>query len=105
ATQVGAGQGRAEIPRRRGTQGDRQGAGLLRARGLSAFPANGMTAGGRSLRWRTERVRVGDLDLRIGRRGSGPPLLLLTGIGANIEMWQPFGRLLRGREVIALDAP
>jgi poly(3-hydroxyoctanoate) depolymerase len=64
-----------------------------------------MTAGGRSLRWRTERVRAGGLDLRVGRRGSGPPLLLLTGIGANIEMWQPFGRLLRGREVIALDAP
>jgi poly(3-hydroxyalkanoate) depolymerase len=64
-----------------------------------------MTAGGRSLRWRTERVRAGGLDLRVGRRGSGPPLLLLTGIGANIEMWQPFGRLMRGREVIALDAP
>ena len=64
-----------------------------------------MTAGGRSLRWRTERVRADGLDLRVGRRGSGPPLLLLTGIGANIEMWQPFQRLVRGREVIAVDAP
>jgi poly(3-hydroxyalkanoate) depolymerase len=64
-----------------------------------------MTASGRSLRWRTERVRAGGLDLRVGRRGSGPPLLLLTGLGANIEMWQPFQRLLRGREVIAVDAP
>jgi poly(3-hydroxyoctanoate) depolymerase len=31
--------------------------------------------------------------------------LLLTGIGANIEMWGPFVRHLHGREIIALDAP
>jgi poly(3-hydroxyoctanoate) depolymerase len=49
---------------------------------------------------------VDGLDLRVTRRGSGsPPLLLLTGIGANIEMWGPFERLVRGRELIALDAP
>jgi poly(3-hydroxyoctanoate) depolymerase len=49
---------------------------------------------------------VDGLDLRITRRGSGsPPLLLLTGIGANVEMWRPFERLVAGRELIALDAP
>ena len=36
---------------------------------------------------------------------AGRPLLLLTGIGANLDMWRPFERLLRGREVIAVDAP
>lgn len=46
------------------------------------------------------------LKLRVTRRGSGsPPLLLLTGIGANVEMWRPFERLVRGRELIALEAP
>jgi poly(3-hydroxyoctanoate) depolymerase len=54
---------------------------------------------------RTERVRAAGLRLRVTRRGSGPPLLLLTGIGANIEMWRPFERLVRDREVIAVDAP
>ena len=59
----------------------------------------------RPARWRTERVRAAGLRLRVARRGSGPALLLLTGIGANIEMWRPFERLVRGREVIAVDAP
>ncbi len=58
-------------------------------------------------RWRTKRVRAAGLNLRVARRGSGPhpPLVLLTGIGANLDMWRPFERLVRGREVIALDAP
>src|SRR5271165_5233671 len=59
----------------------------------------------RSARWRTERVRAAGINLRVARRGSGPALLLLTGIGANLEMWRPFERLVRDREVIALDAP
>lgn len=60
-------------------------------------------------RTNTQRARVvhaAGLGLRVTRRGSGsPPLLLLTGIGANIEMWGRFEKLVRGREVIALDAP
>src|SRR5271166_3004692 len=56
-------------------------------------------------RWRTKRVRAAGINLRVARRGSGRPLLLLTGIGANLDMWRPFERLVRGREVIALDAP
>jgi poly(3-hydroxyoctanoate) depolymerase len=55
--------------------------------------------------WRTQRVRAAGLELRVARRGSGAPLLLLTGIGANIEMWGPFARLVRGLELIAVDAP
>lgn len=64
-----------------------------------------MTAADPLAGWRTERVRAEGIDLRVARRGTGAPLLLLTGIGANIEMWRPFARHLRGREVIALDAP
>ncbi len=56
-------------------------------------------------RWRTTSVSAGGLDLNVARSGSGPPLLLLTGIGANVEMWRPFERLVQGREVIAVDAP
>jgi len=56
-------------------------------------------------RWRRTSVHAGGLDLNVARSGSGPPLLLLTGIGANIEMWRPFERLVRGHEVIAVDAP
>ena len=32
-------------------------------------------------------------------------LLLVTGIGANLDMWQPFVGLIRDREVIAFDPP
>jgi poly(3-hydroxyalkanoate) depolymerase len=56
-------------------------------------------------RWRTQRVRVAGINLRVARRGAGRPLLLLTGIGANLDMWAPFERLVRDREVIAVDAP
>jgi poly(3-hydroxyoctanoate) depolymerase len=56
-------------------------------------------------RWRTKTVRAGGISLRVARRGRGRPLLLLTGIGANLDMWRPFERLVRRHEVIALDAP
>jgi poly(3-hydroxyoctanoate) depolymerase len=52
-----------------------------------------------------EFVSVGDLRLRVARRGSGPPLLLINGIGAPIEMWEPLARRLDGREVITFDLP
>lgn len=37
--------------------------------------------------------------------GSGPPLLLVMGLGGNIEMWQPLVDELPGFETIAFDAP
>jgi poly(3-hydroxyalkanoate) depolymerase len=56
--------------------------------------------------WAPYKVRVGDHEIRVARRGSGgTPLLLLSGIGAHIDMWRPLERLLHGREVIAFDAP
>ena len=40
------------------------------------------------------------------RRGSGPPLVLIHGIGSHWQMWQPvLDRLTREREVVALDLP
>jgi poly(3-hydroxyoctanoate) depolymerase len=44
-------------------------------------------------------------SLRIARCGEGPPLLLINGLGANLEMWGPLVRRLPGRELIALDLP
>ena len=32
-------------------------------------------------------------------------MLLITGIGANLDMWAPLERLLPGRELVAFDAP
>lgn len=57
------------------------------------------------MNWDSTFVHAGGLRLRVGRHGAGPPLLLLTGIGAHMDMWAPFARLLEGRELIAFDAP
>lgn len=56
------------------------------------------------------RIRFVDVDevrLRASVRGEGPPLLLITGIGASLELARPFERALvaRGVQVIAFDAP
>ena len=50
-------------------------------------------------------VRLGSQVLRVGTVGTGPPLLLLNGIGANLDMWQALVRRLHGRHVIAFDFP
>ena len=40
------------------------------------------------------------------RRGSGPPLALIHGIGSQWQMWEPvLDRVAREREVVALDLP
>jgi pimeloyl-ACP methyl ester carboxylesterase len=45
------------------------------------------------------------LRLRVSVEGAGPPLLLINGLGANIELWQPLRSLLPERQTIAFDAP
>jgi poly(3-hydroxyalkanoate) depolymerase len=56
------------------------------------------------------RIRLVDVDgirIRVAIRGEGRPLLLVMGIGGNIEMWQPFERALDGSgiQTITFDAP
>ena len=55
-------------------------------------------------------VRFVDADgarLRTSVRGSGPPLLLITGLGASLDLGVPFEREVaaRGLQVISFDAP
>jgi len=46
------------------------------------------------------------MDLAFDRRGSGPPLLLIHGIGSRRGVWDPVVPMLeRERDVIALDLP
>ncbi len=50
-----------------------------------------------------------DIDgqlLRVGiKHGAGPPLLVFNGIGANLELLQPFTHALDGVETIVFDVP
>jgi poly(3-hydroxyoctanoate) depolymerase len=55
-------------------------------------------------------VRFVDVDgvrLRTSVRGCGPPLLLVTGLGASLDLAEPFERELtaRGVQTVAFDAP
>jgi poly(3-hydroxyoctanoate) depolymerase len=50
-------------------------------------------------------VDVGVHRLRVAITGGGPPLLLLMGLGGNLEMWQPLRDALPGREIITFDNP
>jgi len=51
-------------------------------------------------------VRVDGHLVRVSVRGEGRPLLLIMGLGGNIEMWDPLERALneRGIQTIAYDA-
>jgi poly(3-hydroxyalkanoate) depolymerase len=55
--------------------------------------------------WTYTGVTADGLRLRVGRHGAGRPLLLVTGIGAHLDMWTPFARLVGDRELIAFDPP
>jgi pimeloyl-ACP methyl ester carboxylesterase len=48
--------------------------------------------------WRGHRVHVKDT-------GTGDPLLLVTGVGGNTDMWTPFAGELTTRRIISFDAP
>lgn len=50
-------------------------------------------------------VRVGSLRLRISRQGTGPPLLLIGGLGNNLGVWDNLVRELPDFSTIAVDAP
>jgi len=56
----------------------------------------------------TKTIGIGDQLLRVGvHRGSArlPPLLVFNGIGANLELIEPFATALEDIEVIAFDVP
>lgn len=48
--------------------------------------------------WRGHRVHVRET-------GKGEPLLLVTGVGGNTDMWAPFAEQFGTRRVITFDAP
>jgi len=50
-------------------------------------------------------IDVGCHRLRVEVTGSGPPLLLVMGLGGNIEMWQPLRDALPDRQIITFDTP
>lgn len=52
-------------------------------------------------------VRVGGLQLNTRRRGgeSGPPLVLIHGLGGSLDSWAPLLDNLPGRDVIMIDTP
>ena len=55
-------------------------------------------------------IRFVDVDgvrLRTSVRGTGAPLLIITGLGASLELAEPFERemVARGAQVISFDAP
>jgi pimeloyl-ACP methyl ester carboxylesterase len=54
----------------------------------------------------TTDLHVGGLGVRVATQdGDGIPLLLITGIGAHVGMWEPFARRMRGHRLVAFDAP
>jgi poly(3-hydroxyalkanoate) depolymerase len=52
-------------------------------------------------------VEVDGVRLRVSVRGEGPPVLLITGLGASLDLGAPFERALcaRGFQVVSFDAP
>ena len=53
----------------------------------------------------TSFVRIGPTRVRVRTSGAGPPLLLLMGIGGNLDMWDPLLPHLPARELVMFDFP
>jgi pimeloyl-ACP methyl ester carboxylesterase len=54
---------------------------------------------------RTFFAHVGPTRVRVRTVGDGPALLLLMGIGGNLDMWDPLAQRLPGRRLIMFDFP
>jgi pimeloyl-ACP methyl ester carboxylesterase len=80
-----------------------------RGRGNGAMPARVLNfPGGAALEVtaKSERlVQVGGRKLLVRRSGTGPPILLLTGMGMSLAAWTPFLRHLHGFECIEVAMP
>ncbi len=57
-----------------------------------------MALGSHFVEWRGHRIHVVD-------SGKGEPLLLVPGLGNNVDMWKPFMDQFRERRIIRLEAP
>ena len=80
-----------------------------RGRGNGAMPARVLNfPGGAALEVtaKSERlVQVGGRKLLVRRSGTGPPILLLTGMGMSLAAWTPLLRHLHGLERIEVAMP
>ena len=52
-----------------------------------------------------ELIQLGGHRIRVRVQGEGRPLLLINGVGAPLELWQPMVARLRGVRAITFDAP
>ncbi|WP_153505851.1 alpha/beta fold hydrolase [Cumulibacter manganitolerans] len=59
----------------------------------------------RSQRVPGDLIRVGDVHVRVNVTGEGPPVLLVHGLGASLDLWEPLVKQLEGYTVITLDNP
>jgi pimeloyl-ACP methyl ester carboxylesterase len=50
-------------------------------------------------------VQVGPNRVRVRTAGTGPPLLMIMGIGGTLEMWTPLATRISGRQLIMFDFP
>jgi poly(3-hydroxyoctanoate) depolymerase len=50
-------------------------------------------------------VSAAGLGIRVSVTGAGPPLLMINGLGANIELWNPLTPMLPRRQLIRFDTP
>jgi poly(3-hydroxyoctanoate) depolymerase len=53
----------------------------------------------------TSYLYLGPTRVRVRCIGTGPPLLMLMGIGGNLDMWRPLADLLGKRRLIMFDFP
>ena len=92
--------------RRRAARGDRHGrCGPELLRIVARVSPDGEGAAGSTWPPVYSTVQAGPARVRVAVAGEGPPLLLLSGIGGNIEMWEPAARHLTGRRLVMLDVP
>jgi poly(3-hydroxyalkanoate) depolymerase len=54
---------------------------------------------------RNEYFHWRHLTIHVQERGEGKPLLLINGLGANTDMWEPLAKWFPDRRVILFDAP
>ena len=50
-------------------------------------------------------VHLGPIRVRVRVTGDGPPLLMIMGIGGNLDMWEPLTALLPDRQLVTFDFP